>query len=76
MINTASLRFTDLDRSGPLRPFEQLLCVMPLSSAEKTVPNILYDADKRGFVAYFKLNYNGEVAYLGVSESVHPIENC
>lgn len=44
MIKASDLTSTDLDLSGPFRPFEQLLSVMPLPSAEKTVPKILYDA--------------------------------
>eukprot|EP00668_Euglena_longa_P031704 GGOE01040947.1.p1 GENE.GGOE01040947.1~~GGOE01040947.1.p1 ORF type:complete len:922 (-),score=317.41 GGOE01040947.1:157-2703(-) len=43
LINTADLRSAHLDLNGPLRPFEQLLCVMPLSSAKATVPKELYN---------------------------------
>eukprot|EP00667_Euglena_gracilis_P003585 EG_transcript_3595 len=48
MISTADLQSTHLDLNGPLQPFEQLLCVMPLSSAKTTVPKELYKVVSKG----------------------------
>jgi len=43
LINAADLQDASMDVSAPLRPFEQLLCVLPLASAERAVPGPLYN---------------------------------